>query len=81
MELKAININKPTNQVTTRPHRVFFLSGKCPSTNQIINLMLDLISQISKEETQYATERNTASHETDINQPVNPLAPEFTFKF
>jgi hypothetical protein len=59
MRLKAININKPTNQVG------FFLSGKCPSTNQIINLMLDLKSQISKEETQYATERNTVSDETE----------------
>jgi hypothetical protein len=43
----------------------FLLSGKCPSTNQIINLMLDLKSQISKEETQQATERNTASDETE----------------
>jgi hypothetical protein len=47
----------------------FFLTGKCPSTNQITNLMLDLKSQISKEETQYATERNTASGEREY-QPT-----------
>jgi len=47
----------------------FFLSGKCPSTNQIINFLLDLKSHISKEETQYATERNAASDETEY-QPT-----------
>jgi len=51
----------------------FFLSGKCPSTNQIINFMLDLKSQISKEETQYATERNTASDETEYQPTCESL--------